>query len=93
MLLQEQKLICVANTGPLISAFQCGRVDLLELYFSAIHVPSSCWMEYERHGIAEGMQQLVEEDLVIVHILTEAELEAARRIAEAIASSPMSRGL
>lgn len=91
MLLQEQKLICVANTGPLISAFQCGRVDLLELYFSTIHVPSSCWAEYEKHGIADGIQQLAEEGLVVVHVLTEAELEIVRKIAEAIASSPMSR--
>jgi len=47
--------------------------------------------EYEEHGIADGMQQLVEEGLVVVHVLTEAELEKARRIAEVIASSPMSR--
>jgi hypothetical protein len=91
MLLQEQKLICVANTGPLISAFQCGRVDLLELYFSAIHIPSSCWAEYEKHGIVDGMQQLIEEGLVVVHVLTEKELKTAGKIAEMIASSPMSR--
>ena len=91
MLLREQKLVCVANTGPLISAFQCRRIDLLEFYFSLIHVPSSCWAEYEKHGIAGGMQQLIEEGLVVVHILTKAEFERARRIADAIASSPMSR--
>jgi len=91
MLLQNQKLTCVANTGPLISAFQCGRVDLLELYFSVVHVPSGCLPEFVKHGIAGGIQQLIDESLVIVHVLTDVESEEAKRTAEEIALSPLSK--
>ena len=38
---QTDKVIAVSNTGPLISAFQCGRMDLLRRYFSVIYITAS----------------------------------------------------
>jgi predicted nucleic acid-binding protein len=39
--LNIDKIAVVSNTGPLISALQCGRVDLLKHYFSVIYVTAS----------------------------------------------------
>ena len=38
---EMDKIVVVSNTGPLISAFQCGRTDLLKRYFSVIYVTVS----------------------------------------------------
>lgn len=40
----------VSNTGPLISALQCGHIDILRQFYDVIHIPASELPEYEKHG-------------------------------------------
>jgi predicted nucleic acid-binding protein len=55
------KIAVISNTGPLISAFQCGRIDLLKHYFETIYIPESELEEFRRHGADETIRQLVSE--------------------------------
>lgn len=44
------KLVVVANTRPMVSAFQSGRVDLLQAVFKIIYLSPSTVSEHEKHG-------------------------------------------
>lgn len=81
----------MSNTGPLISAFPCGRTDLLKRYFSVIYIPASERAEFEKHGWAEDIHRLIDDGLVmVVEPLTEREKEEAERVAKRIAADPTS---
>jgi predicted nucleic acid-binding protein len=85
------KIVAASNTGPLISAFQCGRTDLLKRYFSVIYVTASELSEFEKHGWTDEIRRLINDDLVIeVEPLTERDKEEAERIAKRIAADPAS---
>ncbi|TEU10337.1 MAG: hypothetical protein E3J21_26640 [Anaerolineales bacterium] len=84
-------LIGVSNTGPLISAFQCGQTNLLRRYFRVIHIPQSELDEFQRHNAAEEIEQLIDEGLVQVQVLTPEECRRAEEIARWIASRPSTR--
>ena len=73
----------VSNTGPLISALQCGRMDILRQFYDLIHIPASEMPEYEEHGAKQEIRALVEVGFIVVHDdLTASERELAREIAQ-----------
>jgi predicted nucleic acid-binding protein len=86
---EHEKTKAVSNTGPMISAFQCAKVDLLKRYFDAIYIVSSQLNEFERHGAGEQIQKLIREGFIIVASdLTSIEQARAEEIARRIAESP-----
>jgi predicted nucleic acid-binding protein len=89
---QAEFRIAVSNTGPLISAFQCGRMDILRQLYDAIHIPLSVLTELTEHGAGSEIRDLVRVGFLVVHDdFTEEERGEARAIAEAIVKSPKSR--
>lgn len=46
----------ISDTGPLISTFQSDSFDLLTKIFSAIYVPSACFVELKKHGWEEEVR-------------------------------------
>ena len=78
----------VANTGPLISAFQSNSVGLLTQIFPVIYVPAACVVELEAHGWKAELSAAGRQ-LVIVN-LTGSEARQARMIARKIARHPTS---
>ena len=84
-------IIVVSNTGPLLSAFQCNRVDLLSRYFARIYVPESEVEEFERHGAGDRLRELIEDSLVVVEHLSAAEAASAEQIAQRIAGCTVSK--
>jgi hypothetical protein len=71
-LLNIDKITAVSNTGPFISALQCGRVDLLKHYFSVIYLAASELAELEKHGWANEIRGLINEGFVrVVETFTE----------------------
>jgi len=84
------KPIVASNTGPLISAFQCGQGDLLKRYFAAIDIAASQLEEFERHGAATWIRELIDEGFVkVIADLSETERAEAEAIAGKIAASPL----
>lgn len=83
--------VAVSNTGPLISAFQSGRVDILRQLYDAILIPDTELAEFEKHGAGDEIGELIACGFVVVHALTDAEQQAARAIADAIARSLFSK--
>lgn len=86
-----EKLIAVSDTGPLISAFQCNRIDLLWRYFVRIHLPPPVMTELEQHGARDEVQQLLAQDLFRVEYLSAQEATQAKQIAKQIASFPSTK--
>jgi predicted nucleic acid-binding protein len=85
------KIGAVSNTGPLISAFQCGRVDLLKRYFSVIYITTAELTELEKHGWADAIRELINEGFVsVIEELTEREKELAQGVARRIAADSTS---
>lgn len=83
------KIVAVCNTGPLLSGFQCGRVDLLKRYFEAIHTAPSQVAEFEQHGAGEELDDLVQEGFVVLaEPLTSDEQDRAKMLARQIAAHP-----
>lgn len=88
---QPERRIAVSNTGPLVSAFQCGRLDVMRQIYDVIHIPANVLAELVIHGAEPEIAELVRVGFVIVHNdLTEEEHVVAQTIAEAIAGSPRS---
>jgi predicted nucleic acid-binding protein len=83
------KVVVVSNTGPLISAFQCSRIYLLQRYFEAIHIPASELEEFERHRAGRTIHNLINANFVRVERLTVDEKEQAAQIAKHIAESAL----
>src|SRR5713101_3722174 len=85
------KIVAVSNTGPLISALQCGRTDLLKRYFSVTYITASELTELEKHGWTDDIHELINEGFVsVVEELTEREKELAEGVAKRIAADPAS---
>jgi len=88
---EVDKTAVACNTGPLISAFQCGRVDLLKRYFKRLYIASSQVAEFEKHGAAEELDDLIREDFVVLaEALTAKEKERAEMLARRVAAQPSS---
>jgi len=86
---ETDKIVVMSNTGPLISAFQCGRTDLLDRYFSVIYVTASELAEFDNHGWTEEIHRLMDDGLVaVIEPLTEPEKEQAEGVAKQIAAHP-----
>ncbi len=83
------RLAVISNTGPLISALQCDRVDLLQRYLRVIYVPESVIAELDRAG--RTARNLLTGDFVVAVPLSATEAQLARQVAEDIARSPLSR--
>lgn len=82
----------VSNTGPIISALQSGRIDILRQFYDCIHVPASTLAEFEQHGAGQEIQTFIETGFIVVHDdLTAAEKQAAWTIAQEIGNSPLSK--
>ncbi|MBM4461317.1 MAG: hypothetical protein FJ011_26760 [Chloroflexi bacterium] len=81
------KIVVVSNTGPLISAFQSGRIDLLRRYFSAIYIPESVLIELQAHGAGNFVQQLIAEELLVVEAIGPEESTKVEQLARQIAAS------
>ncbi|HXF05941.1 MAG TPA: hypothetical protein VNM72_11075 [Blastocatellia bacterium] len=88
---QTDRIVAVSNTGPLISAFQSGRTDLLRRYFSVIYIPASELNELDEHGWANEIRELINDGLVKVVELTEQEKELAEHLAKRIAAESRDR--
>lgn len=87
----SERIVAASNTGPLISAFQCRRADLLKEYFSLLYITARELSELDRHGWAEEVQALIDEGFVVViDRLSEEEREESERLARAIAMDPAS---
>lgn len=80
------KIIAVSNTGPLISALQCGKMDLLKRYFSIIYITPSELSELDKHGWTDDIRESIHEGFVIVITTTELEKESAEQVAKRIAA-------
>ncbi|HEV8718090.1 MAG TPA: hypothetical protein VGX03_35400 [Candidatus Binatia bacterium] len=93
-LIRIDKIAAVSNTGPLISALQCDRIDLLKHYFFVLYVTASEFAELERHGWANELRGLINEGFVrVVEELTDREKELAEDVARRIAADPTSHDL
>lgn len=85
------KITVACNTGPLISAFQCGRVDLLKRYLKTIYIAPSQVAEFEKHAAGEELDDLIREGFVVLaEALTGDEKERAEMLARRIAARPSS---
>ena len=87
-----QKTQIASDTGPLLSAFQCGRVDLMVQYFGPIYIVDSIVEECRQHGAGDDIQVLIEEgSVVVIGDLSNDERRQARELARQIATSPYSK--
>jgi predicted nucleic acid-binding protein len=82
------KQVAVSNTGPLISALQCGRTDVLQQLYEVIHIVDSQVREFQTPSAREGLDALIRAGLVRALPLTHSEQQQAEAIAERIAKSP-----
>lgn len=87
----SEKLVAASDTGPLLSAFQCGRTGLLKRYLTTIHIPQSELREFEQHNASEEISSLIEEGFVIVHSLSTEERAKAEGLAKKIAASTQAK--
>ena len=88
---EVDKTTVACNTGPLISAFQCGRTDSLKRYFKTIYIAPSQVAEFEKHGAGEELDDLIREGfIVLAEALTPNEKERAETLARRIAEQPSS---
>jgi predicted nucleic acid-binding protein len=89
--LNIDKIAAVSNTGPLISALQCGRIGLLKYYFSVLYLTTSELAELEKHGWENEIRELINERFVsVIEELTDREKELAESVARRIAADPTS---
>ncbi len=79
------KIRAVSNTGPLLSAFQCGRIDILKHFHEAIYITPDQVAELREHGAGEEVDDLVKEGFLVVVGLSEDEEREALKVAEMIA--------
>jgi len=87
----SEKMVAVANTGPLISALQCGWVELLRRYFATIYISQSELAEFEGHNVKDEIQALLDEGFLVIQDLTTDEQEIAQGIARQIAGHPLTK--
>jgi len=88
----EDRVIVAADTGPLLSVFQSNTTELLRRYFSCIFIVQSQLAEFQKHGAATEIQNLIDEGLVVViKNLTDKEKSEAMEVARRIAAEPSCR--
>jgi predicted nucleic acid-binding protein len=88
-MIERHKVTMISNTGPLISAIQCGRVDLLQRYVDRLYIPLSVQAEIERYGFGPYLRELLDKDWIIPVALTAEETSRAQELARRIAGSPL----
>ncbi len=79
-------VVAVSNTGPIVSAFQCGAVDLLREYFRVLFLPPATVAEYAGHGLTEEIDALIESGFAEVTEISPAERRQASELASELAS-------
>jgi predicted nucleic acid-binding protein len=78
--------IAISNTGPLVSAFQCGRLDILRIYFLVIYITKSEINELDNLGWRSDIDKAISNnDVTVIESLTKLEQEEAEQIAKKIA--------
>ena len=83
-------LVAISNTGPLVSAFQCGRCDLLRRYFSVVYITATERTEIENHGWADKLRQEIASGFIaVVGNLSARETTQAAAVARQIAADPV----
>ena len=88
---EVDKTTVTCNTGPLISAFQCGRGDLLKRYFKTIYLAPTQVAEFEKHGAGEELDDCIRDEFGgLAEALTPHETERAEGWARRIAQQPSS---
>lgn len=88
---QSEARVVVSNTGPLISALQCGRFDILQQFYDVIHVPASVEKELISHNAGLETQEAIQERFIVVHDdLTQEKRAIAEAMATAIADASTS---
>ncbi|MCX7778595.1 MAG: hypothetical protein N2381_11190, partial [Armatimonadetes bacterium] len=75
----------VSDTGPLLSAFQCGRIDILKHFHEVIYITPEQLEELRGHGAGEEVEVLVKEGFLVIVSLSEDEEFEALKVAEMIA--------
>jgi len=84
--------IAISNTGPLISALQSNRMNILLQLYDQIHIPADEIREYRKHGADLEIRRLIEAGFIVVHQdFVPEENEAAKAIASEIANRPITR--
>jgi predicted nucleic acid-binding protein len=79
--------IAISNTGPLVSAFQCGRLELLKIYFLVVYVTISEINELNNLGwISDINKAISNNDIIVIESLTGLEQKEAEQIAKQIAT-------
>ena len=92
MLDASNRITAAADTGPLLSAFQAECQPLLRRYFAGILIVQSQLAEFQKHGAATKLQELIDTGFVLViQGLTASEQSEAKRIAHRIATAISSR--
>jgi len=81
----------VSDTGPLLSVFQSGQLDLFRALYDAVYIPASAWPEYEQHGAGNLVGQLVDTGLIVACELSVSEQAMAWALAEEIALHPLTQ--
>jgi len=79
------KIRAVGDTGPLLSAFQCERIDILRHFHEVIYITPDQMAELQEHGAGEAAEALVREGFLVVVSLSEDEEREALKVAEMIA--------
>lgn len=79
------KIRAVGDTGPLLSALQCGRIDILKHFHELIYITPDQVSELQEHGAGEEVEALVKEGFLVVVSLSEDEENEALKVAEMIA--------
>jgi predicted nucleic acid-binding protein len=88
-MVERRKVSMISNTGPFMSALQCGQVDLLKQYIDRLFLPLSVRAEIERHGFGPQVLSLVNEGWIIPVDPTAEETSQAQNLARRIAASPL----
>lgn len=84
-------LVAISDTGPLVSAFQCGRCDLLRRYFSVVYITATEKVEIENHGWAGELKTEIDKGIIqVLEELSERETMKAAEVARQIAADPTS---
>ncbi|MEK7726823.1 MAG: hypothetical protein AAB354_00350 [candidate division KSB1 bacterium] len=79
----------VSDTGPLLSIFQSDQVTLLRFLYDRVYIPQSTLPEFEKHGAAAPITDLVSNGLIVICELNDHERERAQKLSEEIAIHPL----
>jgi predicted nucleic acid-binding protein len=80
---EGSRLTALSNTGPLISIFQSDSLEVITTLFECLYTSPGCVAELAAHGWEERLSQAG--PAIVVHSLTDTEIEQAREIAQQIA--------